>query len=101
MKRRAPKRSSRRRWSGEVTRHSDAMDLEPGVFKKASSRGIAESLKHSAEGSSRRKSAPYASAMSMLNFYINRGGRNLPAKQKGVLKKAKGELKEVFKRGRS
>ncbi|HEU5395785.1 MAG TPA: DUF3175 domain-containing protein [Verrucomicrobiae bacterium] len=98
MKRRAPKRSSPRRWSGEVTRHSDAMDLESGVFKKSSPRGIAQSLKRSAETSRRRKSQPYASAMSMLNFYLNRGGRNLPANRKGILKKAKDELKRVFHR---
>jgi hypothetical protein len=78
---------------------SNALDLEPGVFKLRSPRGIAESLKRSADRSHRRKSDPYRSAMSMLVFYINRGGRNLPASRKKVLERAKNELRTLFGRG--
>ena len=91
-------RSKGRRWSGEVTRRSNALDLEPNVFKQSSPRRIALSLKRSAEASTRRKAKPYQSAMSMLSFYINRGGRNLAEKQKGVLVRAKGELRKAFHR---
>jgi hypothetical protein len=77
---------------------SDAMDLEPGVFKKGSARQVALSLKRSAERSHRRKSAPFRSAMSMLNFEINRGGRNLSAGRKRVLENAKSELRRAFGR---
>lgn len=87
-----------RRWSGAVTRSSNALDLESGVFKQSNPRGIARSLKRSSEASHRRKGTPYQSAMSMLNFYINRGGSNLSAKQKDVLKRAKIELRKVFHR---
>jgi hypothetical protein len=93
-----PQRTSRKRWSGEVTRHSNALDLEKNVFKLADPHRIAESLKHSAETSRRRKSGPYQSAMSMLNFYINRAGSGLSQKQRGVLLQAKDELRKVFHR---
>ena len=86
------------RWSAEVTRRSNALDLEKSVFKKRIPRGIALSLKRSAEASRRRKGTPYQSAMSMLNFYINRAGRNLSRKQKQVLVRAKKELPKVFHR---
>lgn len=99
---RAPRASARkpedRYWSGRVTRESNALDLEPDVFTLASPRAIAESLKRSAEESTRRKAKPYQSAMSMLNFYINRAGKNLPARRKRVLARAKQELREVFGR---
>ena len=92
------KTPARRRWSGDVTRQSDALDLEDGVFKKGSPRQIALSLKRSAESSTRRKSSPYRSAMSMLTFYINRAGKTLSAKQKRLLDTAKKELRKVFGR---
>jgi len=91
-------RSEGRRWSGEVTRHSNALDLESNVFKQSNPRRIALSLKRSAEASTRRKARPYQSAMSMLNFYINRAGANLPKKQKSILVRAKGELRKAFHR---
>jgi hypothetical protein len=95
----APKKSSKtRRWSSEVTKHSDALDLEPKVFKGKDPHRIALSLKRSAERSKRRKATPYQSAMSMLNFYINRAGKNLPQRQKQILEKAKDELRDVFGR---
>ena len=87
-----------KKWSQEVTEHSDAMDLEDGVFEQTDPHQIAVSLKRSAERSHRRKSEPYQSAMSMLTFYINRAGHNLPAKQKHVLEDAKDELRKLFGR---
>jgi hypothetical protein len=94
--RRARTTKRRRRWSARVTRESDALTLDKGVFSKRSPRAIALSLKRSAEHSRRRKSSPYRSAMSMLTFYINRAGRNLPASRKRVLRRAKEELREAF-----
>ncbi len=87
-----------RKWSAEVTRHSNALDLERDVFRQDDPRDIAASLKRSAEQSSRRKVGPFQSAMSMLNFYINRAGRNLPADRKQVLEQAKNELRKSFGR---
>jgi hypothetical protein len=92
-------RSKDRRWSAGVTQRSDALDLESSVFKSTDPHRIALSLKRSAQTSKRRKGTPYQSAMSMLNFYINRAGKNLPQKQKRVLARAKDDLREVFGRG--
>ncbi|PYQ06261.1 MAG: hypothetical protein DMF82_06790 [Acidobacteria bacterium] len=88
----------RRHWSGEVTRRSSALALEPAVFKQGSSRAIAASLKRSADRSRRRKAGPYQSAMSMLNFYVNRAGRSLSGEQKTRLEKAKQELRRLYGR---
>lgn len=85
-----------RDWSGRVTRESNALDLEGGVFTWRNPRKIALSLKWSAENSDRRKGTPFQSAMSMLNFYINRAGKNLSAGQKKILNRAKNELRRVF-----
>ncbi len=85
-------------WSGRVTRESDALDLERDVFALKDPKKIARSLKRSAEASDRRKSEPYRSAMSMLTFYINRAGKNLPKGQKKVLEDAKDELRKAFGR---
>ena len=87
-----------KRWSAQVTKRSDALDLKRDVFKWKNPHRIALSLKRSAEQSKRRKGTPYQSAMSMLNFYINRAGKNLPQRQKRILERAKGELREVFRR---
>jgi hypothetical protein len=89
-----------RKWSAGVMRRSDALDLEPGVFTKTSPRQIASSLKRSALRSRRRKGTPFQSAMSMLNFHINRGGKNLAAVQKHRLEQAKEELRRLFGRNR-
>jgi hypothetical protein len=89
---------SRRRWSAEVNRHSDALDLERSIFKSASSTRIAQSLKRSAEISARRKRTPFQSAMSMLNFYINRAGSNLSKRRRHILESAKDELRKAFHR---
>lgn len=99
-RRRSPGAKSRtklKRWSARVTRESDALDLQSGVFKKRSARDIAQSLKRSAERSRRRKSAPMRSAMSMLTFYINRAGKNLSEGRLRTLEAAKGELRKLFK----
>jgi hypothetical protein len=94
---RAPKRASaQRRWSQRVTRESDALDLDRGVFKQTSAKKIAASLKRSAERSSCRKAGAYRSALSMLTFYIDRAGKNLPKAQRTRLERAKVELKRQF-----
>jgi hypothetical protein len=95
---RASKAASGRRWSHHVMETSDALDLEPSVFSRGTARQIALSLKRSAERSRRRKSAPFRSAMSMLTFYINRGGKNLSPTRLRVLNRAKDELRDVFHR---
>lgn len=87
-----------RKWSQDVTEHSDALDLDAHIFESDDPKKIAVSLKHSAEHSERRKAQPYQSAMSMLNFYINRAGKNLPEKRRRVLEVAKDELRKVFHR---
>lgn len=85
-------------WSGTVTRTSNALDLERNIFRSSSPGRIAQSLKRSAMLSRRRKAGPFASAMSMLNFYINRAGSNLPSKRKKTLERAKKELRRLFGR---
>ena len=92
-------RTTKKKWSQDVTEHSDALDLEAHVFEQTDPHKIARSLKKSAERSERRKSSPFRSAMSMLTFYINRAGHNLPERQKDVLERAKEELRKEFGRG--
>ncbi len=92
------KRGTGRYWSGRVTRESDALDLQGGVFKLKDPKRIAASLKRSAEQSHRRKAEPYRSALSMLVFYINRAGKNLPATRRRTLEQAKRELRKQFGR---
>jgi len=92
----ARKQVKLKKWSGNVTRESHALDLENGVFKKRSAHDIAKSLKRSAERSHARKSAPMRSAMSMLTFYINRAGKNMSASRKRTLEAAKDELRRLF-----
>jgi len=92
------KKASPKKWSAEVTETSNAMHLEENVFESDDPVKIARSLKHSAEASKRRKTTPFQSAMSMLTFYINRAGKNLPESQKDVLEKAKDELRKAFGR---
>jgi hypothetical protein len=89
---------SAKRWSKEVTEHSRALRLEKGVFALDDQKEIAASLKRSAEASTRRKSDPYRSAMSMLVFYINRAGKNLSKGDRARLEKAKDELRKAFGR---
>lgn len=85
-------------WSAKVTRESDALDLEEGVFTWKDPKKIALSLKRSADSSTRRKSAPFRSAMSMLVFYINRAGKNLGEDQKIILQQAKDELRKLYRK---
>jgi hypothetical protein len=87
-----------RRWSAGVTKHSDALDLKSGVFTLKDPKRIAASLKRSAERSKRRKADPYRSALSMLTFYMNRAGKNLPATRRRALERAKDELRRQFRR---
>ena len=93
----APAKTARY-WSARVTKESDALDLEGGVFSLKDPKRIAASLKRSAEKSRRRKAEPYRSALSMLVFYINRAGRKLPAGQRRALERAKSELRRQFGR---
>lgn len=98
-RKKAPKsKRTSSRWSAEVTKRSDALDLEEGVFKKRSARQIALSLKRSAERSKRRKASPFQSAMSMLSFEINRAGKGMPAGRRHILENAKDELRKAFDR---
>jgi uncharacterized protein DUF3175 len=96
----ATDRGRRGRWSQKVTETSHALDLEPGVFALADPREIALSLRRSAEASRSRKAEPFRSAMSMLNFYINRAGRKLPAERRQCLEAAKDELRRLYRRPR-
>lgn len=85
-------------WSGKVTKNSFALDLEEGIFTWDDPQKIASSLKRSAEDSLKRKGTPFQSAMSMLNFYVNRAGKNLKPKRKKILQEAKVELRKLFKK---
>jgi hypothetical protein len=87
-----------RRWSQQVTETSFALDLEAGVFTGADPAAIARALAASAEASTRRKASPFQSAMSMLNFYINRAGRKLPSERRAILEAAKEELRRLYGR---
>jgi hypothetical protein len=88
--------SSGENWSAKVTHDSNALDLEAGLFTWKDPHRIALSLKRSAEASTRRKVAPFRSAMSMLVFYINRAGSNLDADQLRTLERAKQELRMLY-----
>ena len=96
----SPKQKTRK-WSAAVMKRSDALDLEQGVFTKPSARGIAASLKRSAMASRRRKGTPFQSAMSMLNFHINRAGKSLTGAQRARLERAKEELRTLFGKTRT
>lgn len=99
VRRKATRKTAKgRKWSARVTERSDAMTLEDKVFKQRSPTSIAQSLKRSAERSHRRKSPPFRSAMSMLNFYINRAGKNLSQSRLRTLERAKDKLREAFGR---
>lgn len=95
-RKKAAHKKTPRKWSAHVNQTSDALDLESKVFKSKEPLKIARSLKRSAERSKRKKGTPFQSAMSMLNFYINRAGKNLTKKEKQPLEKAKGELRRLF-----
>jgi Protein of unknown function (DUF3175) len=92
------KQAHRRKWSAEVTEHSDALDIRDRIFTSGNPDKIARSLKESAEASHRRKSDPFRSAMSMLTFYINRAGKNLSRSQRKTLEQAKDRIRVAFGR---
>lgn len=94
----AASKTTSKRWSHHVMETSDAMDIERDIFKTGNAQEIADSLKRSSTHSKRRKGSPFQSAMSMLNFYINRAGRNLPKSRKSTLESAKKRLREAFGR---
>jgi hypothetical protein len=87
-----------RRWSAHVTRTSHALTLDAGVFRKRSALAIARSLEVSAVRSRHRNGSPLQSAMSMLNFYINRGGKTLSPARRRILEHAKVDLRRLFGR---
>jgi hypothetical protein len=89
-------RKAAKKWSAGVTKHSHALSLDEGVFTWKSPKRIAASLKRSAEASKQRKSSPYRSALSMLTFYINRAGKDLPSERRKTLEQAKDELRRLF-----
>jgi hypothetical protein len=91
-------KKSTKKWSAEVTKESDALDLKPRIFESDDPKRIALSLKASAEHSHRRKSSRFRSAMSMLTFYLNRAGKNLPAARRRTIERAKNELRKAFGR---
>ena len=92
--------TTKKRWSAQVTENSHALDLDKGVFTWRSPRRIARSLKDSAESSHRRKADPFRSAMSMITFYVNRAGEDLPAERRSTLEAAKDELRALYGRPR-
>ena len=96
---RSARNPKKKYWSGDVTRKSNALDLEPGVFTWNDPQSIAVSLARSARQSTRRKGTASQSAMSMLNFYINRAGINLGAERKRTLERARDELRAIFEKG--
>ena len=94
-------RKRSRRWSQRVTEHSNALDLDKGVFSKSDPKSIARSLKRSAERSRRRKSDPYRSAMSMITFYVNRAGKQLSPTKRKRLDAAKRELRRLYHKSKA
>ncbi len=83
-------------WSSKVTKTSFALMLEPGVFTWDDPKKIAKSLKKSSDDSKNRKGTSLQSAMSMLNFYINRAGTNLSKERIKILNNAKDELRKLY-----
>jgi hypothetical protein len=94
------KEAKKNSWTQKVMETSFALDLEPGVFTFDDPYKIAQSLKESAERSTQRKAGPFQSAMSMLNYYINRAGTKLPAERREKLEQAKNELRALYGRAR-
>jgi hypothetical protein len=88
-------KTKKKKWSAQVTRHSNAMDLKKNVFTQSDPKKIARSVKASAARSIRRKAPPKRSAMSMLTFYVNRAGKNLSPAKNRTLQKAKDELRKL------
>lgn len=86
------------KWSKEVTEHDHPFALPPGTFKSADPEVIAAALQHSAEDPKRGSHDAFQTAMSMLDFYINRAGKNLSGSDRAALEKAKVALRKRFGR---
>jgi hypothetical protein len=89
------KRSGKRKWVARVQSRSDAMDLERGVFKKKSAKGIAKSVLRSVKRSRRKKGSTLSSGISMMTYYVNRGGSKLSPTQKKRIMAAKNEYRKL------
>jgi hypothetical protein len=84
------------KWSHEVTEHDHPYALPAGIFKSADPDVIAAALQHSAEDPKRGSEDAYRTAMSMLDFYINRAGTNLSDGDRASLEQAKVALRKRF-----
>lgn len=82
-------------WIKQVQETSFAMNLPAGIFTWPAKK-IAQGLKESVLASTRTKGTKFQSAMSMLNYYINRAGKKLSKKDRARLEQAKIELRKVF-----
>jgi Protein of unknown function (DUF3175) len=82
-----------KKWSAKVD--TDSTHPDQGLFNKNAS-AIAKAL-------ASKKVSPKgpASGMRMLNFYINRAGKNLSASRKAELRKAKTHLSEIIAKQKS
>jgi hypothetical protein len=89
---------SANKWSADVTAHDHPFDLEPGLFANGTAQEIAAALKKSAQDPARGSDDPYRTAMSMLDFYINRAGDKLSMEQNAKLDQAKMSLRQSFGR---
>lgn len=85
----------KKKWVKEVQATSNAMDLPEGIFTQSSTI-IAQELKKAVLASDRTKGTKFQSAMSMLNYYINRAGKKLHPDDKARLEQAKIELRTLF-----
>ena len=94
MAARRAKRRKVNRWQQRVTRNAQSLELEPGLFTRDDPKHIARSLLRAA-ARSKRKTAPFRSAMSVLVFYINRSGRKLAKSRRATLERAKVELRAL------
>ena len=86
-------KKTKKKWSAKVT--TDSTHPDEGLFNESAS-NIAKSL-------ASKKVSPKgpASGMRMLNFYINRAGKNLPASRHAELEKAKTLLSEIIAKQKS
>jgi Protein of unknown function (DUF3175) len=88
-------KKKKKRWIQHVKDTSNAMDLPEGAFTH-SPKKVAQILTQAVLESDRTKGTKFSSAMSMLNYYINRAGKNLGPGDKARLEQAKVELRRVF-----
>lgn len=88
-------KKAKKMWVSHVQQSSNAMDIPKGLFTR-SAHEVAQELKQAVLASNRTKGTKFQSAMSMLNYYINRAGKNLVSKDKARLEQAKVELRKLF-----